>query len=289
MTATDAATEIVAEAAEEVSEQALNVADASRRISGRTLGIAVGAFLVGSGVGGGLGYIFARRRLETKYAEIAEEEISAMRDHYHAKGRAMAAEYAKEPVENIVKERGYSSPDSGTTKPPMAVQPPRSVAEAEDEAAGEPSKEEPTERVVNVFEEHGDDVVEYEWDWHKERSGRSPDIPYVIHYEEREEMEFQIVTLTYYDGDDVLCNDRDEIVDPDDRDNVVGEGNLNRFGHGSNDPSVVYVRNDKLELVYEVVKSPNHFAEEVHGFRHGVFDRGNLERMRARERDDQEE
>jgi hypothetical protein len=49
-----------------------------------------------------------------------------------------------------------------------------------------------------------------EWDSRGARR-RSPDIPYVIHYDERDEMEdYQEVTLTYYDGDDVLCDERDE-------------------------------------------------------------------------------
>lgn len=286
MTAANAATEAVADAAEEVAEQALNVADASRGLSGRTLGISIGAFLVGSGIGGGLGYVLTRRRLEAKYAQIADDEIAGMREHYHARGKALEAEYAKRPVEEIVKARGYSSPDADATKPPMAVQPPEGVVESEDEKAGEPPEPEP--EVRNVFREHGDGV-EFVWDYHEERKRRSPGTPYVIHYDERDEMEYQIVTLTYYDGDDVLCDERDNPVDPDERNNVVGEGNLDRFGHGSNDPAVVYIRNDKLELVYEVVKSPNSFAEEVHGFSHGAYDRGNVERMRARERDVPEE
>jgi len=69
----------------------------------------------------------------------------------------------------------------------------------------------------------------------------------------------------------------------------VGERNLNLFGHGSNDASVVYVRNDKLELIFEVVRSPNSFAEEVHGFHHEAYSRRNLERMRMKERDDDQD
>jgi hypothetical protein len=138
----------------------------------------------------------------------------------------------------------------------------------------------------NVFREA---KVEDTWDYQEELKRRSPDIPYVIHYDERYELEdYDHVTLTYYEGDDVLCNERDEIVDPDRRDEMVGDSNLNLFGHGSNDASIVYVRNDKLELIFEVVRSPNHFAEEVHGITHEAYDRGNLERMRIRERDDQE-
>jgi hypothetical protein len=69
---------------------------------------------------------------------------------------------------------------------------------------------------------------------------------------------------------------------------LIGEKNLSRFGHGSQDPSVVYVRNDQLELVYEVVRSPQSYSEEVHGIKHESFEMGNLQRMRKRERDDAE-
>ena len=100
------------------------------------------------------------------------------------------------------------------------------MIEAEDEAAGEPpdipGEDEPEPQ--NIFEEA---QVTHEWDWHEERKKRSPDIPYVIHADERfETEEYSDVTLTYYDGDDVLCNDRDEIVDPSDIDRLVGERNL---------------------------------------------------------------
>lgn len=279
MTATDKAAEIVADVAEEVSDQALNVAEAARDAPGRGLGLAFGALFLGAGIGGGLAYLLARRRLEVKYNQIAEDEIAGMRQHYQAKITAAEATAVKlEPVKKIVAERGYAAPsDEG---PPMAVQPP-AVAEIEEE----PSEPEPV--VHNVFR---DAKVKDEWDYHEERRKRSPDVPYVIHYDERHEIDgYSEVTLTYYEGDDVLCNERDDVVDPDERDRLVGEENLSKFGHGSNDAVIVFVRNDALEIVYEIVKSPNSYAEEVHGFTHGSFDRGNLERMRARERDDDED
>lgn len=249
----------------------------------------IGFYALGMGVGAITGYFVAKRMLQTKYSKIADNEIAEMREHYREKAKALDAEAAKKPVEEIVKERGYSPPES--TPPPMAIQPPTSARtiEAEDEAAGEPpdipGEDEPP--VQNVFQNN--DIVEHVWDWHEERRGRSPDIPYVIHVDEREEYDYQSQTLTYYEGDDVLCNERDEVVDPDERDNVVGEGNLYRFGHGSEDPAIVYIRNDKLELIYEVIRSPNRYAEEVHGFRHYTESYKNLERMRAKERDEQDE
>jgi len=283
VTATDKATEAVAEMAEEVAEQSLEFADAARGVDSGRLALAFGAFLFGAGVGGGLTYLLARKRLEVKYAQIAEEEIEGMREHYRAKTRALEAEAAKRPVKDLVEELGYSPAEADNTKPPMVVQPPDAVKEAAEEEA------EPEVEVHNVFADHEGEVVDFEWDYQKEKRKRSPDIPYVIHYDERDEMEYQVVTLTYYEGDDVVCNERDEIIDPADRDGMFGEANLERFGHGSNDPSVVYVRNDTLELVYEVVKSPNSYSEEVHGIRHEGWNRGNLERMRRTERDDPEE
>lgn len=253
-------------------------------------GLAVGALFLGAGIGGGLVYILAKRALETKYSQIAEDEIGEMEEHYRAKARALESEAAKRPVEEIVRERGYSSTDE---KPPMAVSPPdRVVEEAKEtlkDARPDAAKvvKEPQEHaeVRNVFEEHADPPG-MAWVHAEELKRRSPDIPYVIHYDERDEMEdYDVTTLTYFEGDDVLSNERDEPIPPEDRERLVGEKNLERFGHGSNDPNVVYIRNDVLELVYEVLKSPNSYAEEVHGFTHGAYSQGNLERMRARERE----
>jgi len=250
-----------------------------------------GFYALGMGVGSLTAYLVTKRLLQTKYQQIADDEIAEMKAHYQAKSRALEAEYAKRPVEDIVKERGYSSPDVRTdVAPPMAVQPPATVTEDEVDTPEKRQKvvddlDEAETRVKNVFEEA---QVDYEWDWHKERSRRTPDKPYVVHYDERLEMEYEDVTLTYYEQDDVLCDERDNPVDPDERDSIVGEANLNRFGHGSNDASVVYIRNDRLEILYEVVKSPNAFVEEVHGIKHDSGFGRNVERMRVRERDDPE-
>lgn len=297
MTAGDAATEVVADVAEEVAEQALHVANASRGANGRGVGLAVGAFFLGAGIGGGVVYILAKRALETKYQNIAAEAEEEMRVHYTQKMVALEAEAAKRPVSEIVEARGYSSPDKDTSKPPMAVSPPQKVVDDAKEEAKETLKDarpdgakvvkEPQEHaeVQNVFEKHGDPSGDV-WVQAEEVKRRSPDIPYVIHLDERDEYEdYQPVSLTYFEGDDVLSNERDDVIGPEDRERLVGEKNLEKFGHGSQDPNIVYIRNDELELVYEVVKSPRSYAEEVAGFRHEGFGRGNLERMRSRERE----
>jgi hypothetical protein len=280
MSAPETATEVVADVADEVAEQATHVAEVSRGLSGRDLGLVFGGIVVGAGLGGALGYIFAQRKLESKYNQIAAEEIAEMREHYNRKAVALESEAGKGDLEAIVRERGYSSEEEDefediekSVAPPMAVTPPSQVVdraqEVADEAEAEVTTQDPTpapEPVTrNVFRDN--EPPEDTWDWHKERARRSPLKPYVIHRDEREENEaYDIVTFTYYDADDVVCNERDEVIPEEDRERIIGEANLEKFGHGSGDASIVYVRNDQLEMDVEVVRSPNSYAEEVHGF-----------------------
>ena len=280
--ATEKAIDIAADVVGEVAQQAEVTEKAIRSLSRVKVAYATLGAAAGVAIGGLAAFRVAYVRAETKYSQIADEEIAEMRRHYQEKALAREAEISKVDLEEIVTERGYAVTDEA---PPMAVAPPEKVVEAAKE--DEPTKEKPkvVEQVIvnNVFEQHR---VEDEWDYHEERRRRSPDYPYVIHYDERNEFEgYSDVTLTYYEADDVLCNERDEIIGPENRDEMVGEKNLEKFGHGSHDPLIVYIRNDPMELEIEVVKSPNSYAEEVHGLAHDTNYRRNLERMRARERD----
>lgn len=288
--ATEVATEVAADAAAEIAQQAQAMEQFIRAMNKTKLQFGLLGAAIGTATGSITAFYVAYRKAERKYSQIADTEIAEMRKHYQAKAVAADAKAQKlAPVKDIVSDRGYAVPTDG---PPMAVQPPAGVVENDDDSdmgADEdtPDVEKFTPQTRNVFQEVP--PVDHEWDYHEETRKRSPDFPYVIHYDERNEIEYQEVTLTYYAGDDVLCNERDEVVDPQDRERLIGEKNLDRFGHGSNDPSIVYVRNDRLELIYELVKSPHSFAEEVHGFSHEAYDRGNLERMRTRERNEQED
>ncbi len=212
-------------------------------------------------IGSAVSYFLTRHLLETKYNQIAEDEIAELREHYRNKIVALDNTAGKEELEEIVLREGYS------VEPPMAVTPPTAVVEAAEEFAekSEPQVVEELPPTRNIFEEA--EVIDT-WDYQKEKSRRSPRKPYIIHYDEREAMPYEESTMTFYEGDNVLCNELDEVMDETDRDRIIGESNLEKFGHGSNDASIVYVRNDILEAQYEVIRSPNSYAEEVHGFKH---------------------
>lgn len=71
------------------------------------------------------------------------------------------------------------------------------------------------------------------------------------------EEEFESVTLSYYD-DDVLTDEHDNPIDRPER--VVGEDALVSFGEQSEDSDVVYVRNETLRGVYEIVRTNKNYG-----------------------------
>lgn len=107
-----------------------------------------------------------------------------------------------------------------------------------------------------------------DFDYEAEIANRSEDRPYVISYDEFQqgEKEYEQTSLSWYEGDDTLTDDKDQPID--NIDSVVGEENLQRFGYGSKDPRVVYVRNDVMELDFEIAKHTASYAQAVLGFQH---------------------
>lgn len=268
----------VADTMHVVSEEALALEEATRGLSAMNLAYFGLGLAAGAAIGGFVAFKIAYRKADEHYSAIADEEIAEMSEHYRQKQVALDAEAGKGNLEELVKEKGYSdnSDEVPSGMPPMAVTPPTAVtdraqeiAESEDEVAGEPPDESEDAEVEtrSVWDQPtAQPVDEIEWDWHKERASRSPLRPFVIHREERDENEaYDGVTYTYYEQDDVLCDERDDVIDEERREELIGEENLEKFGHGSGDPTVVYVRNPKLEMDMEICKSPNSYAEEVHG------------------------
>jgi hypothetical protein len=110
----------------------------------------------------------------------------------------------------------------------------------------------------NVFAlDYGD------WNYDVELVTRSVDKPYILHRDEfwGEEMNYDQSTLTYYVDDDILTSQDDEQPIP--RYETV-TGPL-RFGHGSGDPNVVYIRNDNHSAEYEVLRFEGSYTQEVLG------------------------
>lgn len=190
------------------------------------------ALLAGTALGAGITIKF----LDKEYEQNLAKEIDKARKHFSrlhktdAFSDPVALVEVKEDAGGIILEQKYATIETAKTQ----------VAK-------------------NVFT----DVKEF--DLGEEIKKRGPDRPYVITEEEyfAGEANYEQKSLNFYDGDGVLSDQGDEYLR--ESDDIVGDDNLLRFGEGSNDKNVVYVRNDKLECDYEVIRTRGKYAEIVHG------------------------
>lgn len=72
--------------------------------------------------------------------------------------------------------------------------------------------------------------------------------------------DYDIITLTYYEGNDVLTDDLDEPIN--NRDEVVGLGFVSHFGEYDEDS--VYIINDKYKAYYEILRDESEYISEDH-------------------------
>lgn len=251
------ATEEILEEALDVSEEMMDVLESTRQITYKHL-ILVGA--ASGAVGGVVAYFVGKKIMQAKYEKLAQQEIAE----------------AKEFYSRLHKKDDFSTPEKAAD----ALRPPAAVEKAADALITYQGRNDTiphavtVEKEVNVFAERS---VKDNFDIEKEMKSRTPDKPYIISHEEfmLAEPGFPQSTITYYEGDGTLADERDQeipFVDP-----VVGEGNL-QFGYGSGDNRIVYIRNERLSSDYEVLKSDGKYAHEVLGFEHA--DGGDRDRKR---------
>jgi hypothetical protein len=216
--------------------------------------VAIGGTFFGALAGAVGGYLFAERRLEAKYAQIAEDEISEARKYYktlHKDGEL------SDPTKLLPKR------NSGDTLTEIDKS-----SRPENTIGGDTSSVD-LERIVAGLRyappgvNPGPAKLEFQ---NSKSEERFADVPYVVSeaefIEANEEGVVHQVSYTYYAGDDVMVDGEEEIVD--DWDKTVGRENL-KFGHLSEDPRIVYIRNEWLEIDFEVTKHDGTYTEIVAG------------------------
>lgn len=222
-------------------------------------------FLIAGGiivftVGAFGGYRYAKKELEQEFFNQKEEEVDAVRDYYQRKyktGRYKTPEAA-------VKARTEVPSPGMMNAVTEAISAYKRESDAIAEVAASEKEDEEMAQAQNVFEDGPEGTVPF--DYMTEIPMRTPNAPYVVSIEEfmnQEAENYDQVTISYYAGDDVLANERDEMMD--DPDGSVGLENLKKFGYGSSDPNSVYVRNDRLQLEFEVVRYEEKYSKVVMG------------------------
>lgn len=126
------------------------------------------------------------------------------------------------------------------------------------EAMVSPS-EEPEVEIISQSVFANDDE---DWNYEEELKKRTEEEPYVLHKDEfwAEEKDYIQTTLTFYEGDRIMVDE--DNVPVYNHETVTGPL---KFGHGSGDPNVVYIRNDKRHAEYEVLRDTGLYSSEVLG------------------------
>jgi hypothetical protein len=250
-------------------------------ISSKT-GAAAAAAVLSASISAVVTYKIASDRLEKQFAEKIEQELADTKKFF-------ASLQEKPSLDDLVKDAGLEPvADEGyleTTVDQMAMADPRPplggnggdgllvnynkiagnyAGNGGDDAAEQDlgvteEVEQPDGEVVSVFNEISptDELPQHMIE------ARTPDKPYIITLEEFTEGENDADTLTYYEEDGVLADSQDMPVDRVAED--VGEENLNKFGLGSDDSRMLYVRNEKIGMDYEIILHQGSFAKVVHG------------------------
>lgn len=233
----------------------------------------ISIFATGLALGGGGGYFLAQK----KFRLIAEEEVESVRSAFH--------ELQK------INEASGSDKDSGTADPKpvptelypqgLAIQPRTEASNREFVAynqvvakqkyvgsTSEPANPSDSEVDPRIVEEVPVKSVEVEVNENNEvevrvgYEGVELEGPQLIDVGEfmTNEAEYDQITMTWYAGDSTLIFDDqpDEMVE--DLSIVGGLENLHTFGLDSMNAHTIYVRDDKAEKLYEIVRDTRRYS-----------------------------
>lgn len=221
----------------------------------KSIFIGVGLFVSGAGVGA----FVANRYLENKWMKAAEMEIhDSMKEFYERQKDDGTIRFKEEPVLDfddrdkaiaIAKGQKYTKNDELKSQYNLVG------VDASEEDDWSALVEAEKREEENEFPEEYINVEEPE---------RDPE-PYVISFEDFNNTRdgYDKITLLYFALDDTLTGE-DEELDPSLEDHV-GVDALDSFGIKSEDPDMVYIRNDDLGIDFEIIKLEKSYREAVLG------------------------
>lgn len=242
----------VEEAFDAVAEVPLEAVTVFRSNPAVILGVAV----VAAGVGGFFAYKFAKRRLAKQFDAKLAEELEKTERFYAVRNKEGVFETPEGAVEAL-------HPGARPVAPVTEMKPRQHTAVPYHTMSGGGDRDDATEHpsvAQRIIERNVFDTVQTNpqgWDINAEIVAReaAPDEPYVISTDEwaKNEGQYEQVQLTYFQGSgDLVDNGGVEINN---EEQVIGVDNLTRFGHGSGDNNIVYIRNERLGMDFEIIRT----------------------------------
>lgn len=183
--------------------------------------------------GGAIGSVVTWKLVKTKYEQLANEEIESVREYYASKN-----DITLEDVADAAVREGFDV----------------------DINVGKSDRDERTaQEIRDRVQELGyiNEQVMKEKEIEKEEDEEKVDKPYIIPPEETWEQDYPTISLTYYEGDGVLADEQNKIID--NVGELVPEDFASHFGEYEDDS--VYVRNDGFGAYYEILKDYGSYTE----------------------------
>lgn len=214
--------------------------------------------------------------LKEKYEVLANEEIENIKDYYQKEMESMENAYEEE-LDNLIntmkKYEGLENEEIKNMKDNINKNIEKHHKREEKKTYVDYVKKYNPNEIVKdkYYDIPYPDVIDEDYHEDDELPEDPPENdlqyekPFVISREEFDEefLHFDKITITYYEKDDVLADEQDEIIP--DVEAVVGYDSLSRFGDMSDDDCVVYVRNVRLGADYEIILAQESYAESVLG------------------------
>lgn len=237
---------------EEVVEVATKVAFSFKPM------VLVATSVVSLAAGTALGLIVGSRRMEKKYTEIASREINEARERYERQNKVGQYATPEDAAKKLLVDAGLVEDD----KRPIVV--PEEVVRVFKDYNGGVDPRPPLEE-NNVFAAPPVDPSSLVETSGKFVSPVNKNGPYPITEDEFTDGEvgYNQVSLTYFAGDDILADEKEAPIE--DVEMVVGEASLKHFHDEDPSGNIVYVRNSKIELDFEITRSMGKYSVEVAG------------------------
>lgn len=194
--------------------------------------------------GAAVGYFLTKKQLETKYSELAQQEIAEAKKFYAAVRKSGPFETPEKAVKELIGE---------DPKLDAAV---KALTNYQGVSINPGAKDDDTGLIVkNVWKQPKPSLRDIDENY-----------PHVIDEDEflGNETGYDQVSMTWYAGDGVLADEKDEPIDDDRLQDLVGNA-LKTYDDMAEEAHILYVRNNDLKLEIEISRSMGKFSTEVLG------------------------
>lgn len=204
--------------------------------------IMAGVSIISAAAGAAAGFFLARKKLDAKYEARYAMELAQAKHHYRLANKI--GEYATPGGTLAQRWPGATIPEG---------------LDPDEEEAGREHTAGAINRVVDEIIDNNQYASPAAARMHLRRQQPRP--PYVISEEEYHagEAGYTQVSLTWFPNGEVLLDEADDELDDL---TIVGRENLDQFGEASKE-NTLHVRNDILQVDYEIVLDLRHYAEVI--------------------------